>query len=888
MTLSCGNSDNTSCNTFKTKASVAIWKRSRVFRFLCVLAACWILLPCAYLSGQSAKEYTFSGGRLTGVRETCAVALSASSTTVPIQGTTGTVSVTGSPSCAWAAESGVSWITITGAGSGTGPGTVSYTVARNTGWTRTGAITIGHQALMITQGGEACQNECNATYEGCYKSARQQTDQCATQCSRTIIKGGCLPGYSNCNELYASCVSECVGGSSVEACTDYYGQCTASCHNACGYELRQESTGIAAGGGTGGFGISTSGTNCVWMAKSYDSWIKIAVVSGTGDGTIGYTAEANNGPARTGTITAAGKTHRVDQANGCTYEPSRLSPESTIQAGGGSGSVWVNRSDTACSPPTAVSNASAWITAAVNGGDVTYTVAGNTGPYTRTGTITISGNTFTVTQAGCTYGISPADASGIVSGGGSGSFNVNSSGSACVWTAAVASDASSWITVSSGDGDGGSSVSGTGSGSVNYTVKNQTGLSARAGTIGVQGNTFTITQDGCNQSLSSTYNNIGFTGGTGSVAVSSGPGCVWTATVENSASSWITVTGGGSGTGDGSVSYKVDANPGEQRSGTVTIGNKTFTVTQEANCQLGCGSPEQCSDTSSCLDTCMGSTGCYIAVGDCIEAVNTCVYGCSQAIQNACYGQAQQCQAACYNACGYTLSSTGASVPIGGASGTVTVNSAACSWTAGSNVSWITVTGGRSGTGAGTVSYTVAANTGGARTGTMTIAGKTFTVTQAGCTYSITPAGSGTTGINGGSGSFTVTTNGGSCVWTVSNKPSWVSITGGNGGTGTGVVSYTVGSNASGPPRSGTITTGGQTFTVSQDGTNCQQMCMTNRGMCYNQASMCQTQCGAMGTACGGPYYPQCVDLMYSCLSECSNLQSECDYNYSQCMSSCR
>ena len=50
-----------------------------------------------------------------------------------------------------------------------------------------------------------------------------------------------------------------------------------------------------------------------------------------------------------------------------------------------------------------------------------------------------------------------------------------------------------------------------------------------------------------------------------------------------------------------------------------------------------------------------------------------------------------------------------------------------------SNATFITITAGSSGTGNGTVSYSVAANTGTAsRNGTMTIAGLTFTVTQAG------------------------------------------------------------------------------------------------------------------------------------------------------------
>jgi len=44
---------------------------------------------------------------------------------------------------------------------------------------------------------------------------------------------------------------------------------------------------------------------------------------------------------------------------------------------------------------------------------------------------------------------------------------------------------------------------------------------------------------------------------------------------------------------------------------------------------------------------------------------------------------------------------------------------------------WIAITSGVSGSGSGTVSYTVTANTcTSVRTGTMTIAGETFTVTQ--------------------------------------------------------------------------------------------------------------------------------------------------------------
>ncbi len=70
----------------------------------------------------------------------------------------------------------------------------------------------------------------------------------------------------------------------------------------------------------------------------------------------------------------------------------------------------------------------------------------------------------------------------------------------------------------------------------------------------------------------------------------------------------------------------------------------------------------------------------------------------------------------------------------------------------------------------------------------------------------------------GGPGSVDVTSPGGCPAWTaVSNDP-WIAITGGDNGTGNGMVSYTVGENPGVPPRTGTMTIAGRTFTVDQAG----------------------------------------------------------------------
>ena len=61
------------------------------------------------------------------------------------------------------------------------------------------------------------------------------------------------------------------------------------------------------------------------------------------------------------------------------------------------------------------------------------------------------------------------------------------------------------------------------------------------------------------------------------VAVAAPVGCAWTAASNDD---WITITSGSSGTGNGQVVFRVAANPGRARTGTLTIAGRTFTVNQ--------------------------------------------------------------------------------------------------------------------------------------------------------------------------------------------------------------------------------------------------------------------------------------------------------------------
>jgi hypothetical protein len=251
-------------------------------------------------------------------------------------------------------------------------------------------------------------------------------------------------------------------------------------------------------------------------------------------------------------------------------------------------------------------------------------------------------------------------------------------------------------------------------------------------------------------SLNPISQNFGASGSNGIVNVASTANCGWTA-VSNSP--FITITSGASGTAPGTVGFTVAGNSGpNQRTGTITVGDKTFTVTQ--------------------------------------DGLN-CSYSISPTAPN------------------FSASANASSVNVTATAG--------CAWIASSNDNWLTVTSGGSGTGNGVTSYSVAANTGPARTGTLTVAGQTVTVTQAsGCAFALTPTAqnfpasiaAGAVNVSSGAG----------CTWTATSNAPFISVTSGANGSGNGTVGYSLTANDTTSQRSGILTIAGQTFTVTQDG----------------------------------------------------------------------
>jgi uncharacterized protein (TIGR03437 family) len=216
---------------------------------------------------------------------------------------------------------------------------------------------------------------------------------------------------------------------------------------------------------------------------------------------------------------------------------------------------------------------------------------------------------------------------------------------------------------------------------------------------------------------------------------------------------WISISFGSSGVLGGTVGYTVNPNPSvNQRVGSITVSGRVFQITQ---------------------------TGA---------------------------------------SCSTSLPSSSTTFNASGGSGSFTVSTAeGCSWSAQASVSWIGITSG-TGSGMGTVRFTVAANAGASiRFGAISVGTATFTVTQSGfsCSYSVSPS-SASAGSAGGAGTFTVNAPAG-CTWTAtSNNPDWLSVTSGASGSGTAPAGYNALANTGAGSRTGTISVGTATFTVSQ------------------------------------------------------------------------
>jgi hypothetical protein len=434
------------------------------------------------------------------------------------------VQVTAVTGCTWQATSNVPWITVKAGDSGTQDGMVVVEAGPNDSQDpRVGSLTIAGASFEVTQSGVA---------------GAPPTPPPSTPPPAPSPPGPQPP--------------------------------------ACSYSLSPATHAAPAAGGSGSASVQATHSACVWTVSTDSAWLTPSTNVGVGTQTVGFQVAANTGAARTGRLTMAGQVLTVNQAAvgsppppppPCTYS---INPTSqSIGSSGGTGTIAVT-AGAGCG--WSATSAASWIVIASGAsgsgnGSTTITIAPNTGA-ARSGTVTIAGRTYTVSQAtSCTYSISPTSQSVSAGGATNREIHVDTS-SSCSWTAVSNVP---WITIDSGSSD-------QGDGEVQYDVASTPGP-ARQGTITVAGHTFTVNQDGqpCSYSISPNSQSFTSVGGAGSVSVSTQSWCTWTATSNDS---WIVVTQGGTGTGNGGVLYTVVPNPGKSRTGTITIAGRVFTVSQ--------------------------------------------------------------------------------------------------------------------------------------------------------------------------------------------------------------------------------------------------------------------------------------------------------------------
>ena len=208
--------------------------------------------------------------------------------------------------------------------------------------------------------------------------------------------------------------------------------------------------------------------------------------------------------------------------------------------------------------------------------------------------------------------------------------------------------------------------------------------------------------------------------------------------------------------------------------------------------------------------------------------------------------------------CTYSLSPPSATIAPEGGTYSYTINTqSGCRWAAGTEVNTFLSTNSM-GIGTGTVTYTATANGfNGTRTGTIVSGGQTFTVTQPpiNCAFSINPSSVTVPSAGTNTGSFTINATPG-CNWIATYNGYFIST--GSYGTGTGTVNYAVTTN-NGADRTGTITVGGQVFTINQPGLNCTfsvSPTAINVDRFENYGSFnITTQPGCLWTAGGAPFW---------------------------------
>jgi hypothetical protein len=142
----------------------------------------------------------------------------------------------------------------------------------------------------------------------------------------------------------------------------------------------------------------------------------------------------------------------------------------------------------------------------------------------------------------CVVAIAPASST-FGEEGGNGSVTVTT-GAGCTWSATASAD---WIMMTGGTGAGPRTLA--------YAVAANAATESRTGTLTIAGQRHTVTQSGrapatCSYAIAPASLDFGPDGGTGTVTVTTAPGCTWSAVPR---AEWVAITSGRAGEGPGTI-----------------------------------------------------------------------------------------------------------------------------------------------------------------------------------------------------------------------------------------------------------------------------------------------------------------------------------------------
>ncbi len=497
---------------------------------------------------------------------------------------TNSVSVTPVGGCPdWLVVNTNAWIAVSPL-SGAGNGVVTWSVALNSSTTgRTGVVRIAEQNFTVRQGGAVCDPKLSTTNRQHGYGATTASVQLTvlSTCPWTVVNTNPwisiltatsgTGSYSNAYALLQNTnLTERTGNVVIAGQVLTIRQASVGC--AISLSPTNRPHGYGASSPTNLISVNT-GAGCAWSLVNTNTWLTFTgVTNGTGSNSLNYIFGANPSSTQRVAVITVNEAFAVITQSGAPCNPDLVPNSDTHTAAAEVGNV-------ALSLPLgcawSVVNTNPWVVSVSplsgNGGtNITYTLATNLSPNTRTGTVMIAGLPYTITQDGvvCSYRLSPTNR--FHGFGSTSNFVTMIVSNPCPWSVATTN---SWITLVT-------ATNGAGTKDVGYLIAANPTTQERIGRIFGQGSTCVITQRGvtCSYSLSPSGRTHVSSPTNASFNVFASSICAWTVSNTNS---WVTITSATNGTGDGSVSYSITTNAGAvARSGNILVADQLYALTQ--------------------------------------------------------------------------------------------------------------------------------------------------------------------------------------------------------------------------------------------------------------------------------------------------------------------